>query len=152
MLSQKARYALRALFVLAKRPLGESMMIADIARAANVPRKFLEQILLDLKKRGLVHSHRGKFGGYMLGRKPDEIAFAEVIRVIDGPLALTPCSSQTAYRRCDDCVDETTCAIRKAMLAVREATVDILEHSHIGETVQGLPPARPRTPRSRISP
>jgi Rrf2 family protein len=151
MLSQKARYALRALFVLAKRPLGESMMIADIAREANVPRKFLEQILLDLKKRGLVHSHRGKFGGYTLGRKPNEIGFAEVIRVIDGPLALTPCSSQTAYRRCDDCVDETTCAIRKAMLAVRAATAEILERSHIGETVHGLPPALPRVPRSRVS-
>jgi Rrf2 family protein len=152
MLSQKARYALRALFVLAQRPAGQSVMIAEIAREANVPRKFLEQILLDLKKRGLVHSHRGKFGGYTLGRKPEEIAFAEVIRVIDGPLALTPCSSQTAYRRCDDCFDETTCAIRKAMLAVRAATADILERSFIGDTVSGLPPALPRRPRSRVSP
>jgi Rrf2 family protein len=151
MLSQKARYALRALFVLARRPPGASVMIAEIAKEANVPRKFLEQILLDLKKRGLVHSHRGKFGGYTLGRKPDEIAFAEVIRVIDGPLALTPCSSQTAYRRCDDCFDETTCAIRKAMLEVRAATADILERSHIGDTVSGLPPAMPRRPRSRVS-
>jgi Rrf2 family protein len=152
MLSQKARYALRALFVLARRPAGQSVMIAEIAKEANVPRKFLEQILLDLKKRGLVHSHRGKFGGYTLGRKPEEIAFAEVIRVIDGPLALTPCSSQTAYRRCDDCTDETTCAIRKAMLAVRAATADILERSFIGDTVSGLPPALQRRPRSRLSP
>jgi Rrf2 family protein len=151
MLSQKARYALRALFVLARRPPGQSVMIAEIAKEANVPRKFLEQILLDLKKRGIVHSQRGKFGGYTLGRKPNEIAFAEVIRVIDGPLALTPCSSQTAYRRCDDCFDETTCAIRKAMLEVRAATADILERSHIGDTVSGLPPAMPRRPRSRIS-
>lgn len=144
MLSQKARYALRALFALAKRPAGRPVMIAEIAAEANVPRKFLEQILLDLKKRGLVHSQRGKFGGYTLGRAANEIAFAEVIRVIDGPLALTPCSSQTAYRRCDDCTDETTCAIRKAMLAVRAATAEILERSNIGETVTGLPPARPR--------
>src|ERR1700749_4321863 len=99
MLSQKARYGLRALFVLAERPPGEPMMIADIAEEANAPRKFLEQILLELKKRGLVHSHRGKYGGYTLGRPADQIAFAEVIRIIDGPLALSPCASQTAYRR-----------------------------------------------------
>lgn len=150
MLSQKARYALRALFVLAHRPAGRPVMIAEVAGEAKVPRKFLEQILLDLKKRGLVHSTRGKFGGYTLGRPAEEISFAEVIRVIDGPLALTPCSSQTAYRRCDDCTDETTCTIRKAMLQVRAATVDILERLNVGETVHGLPPAQPpRTVRTR---
>ena len=150
MLSQKARYALRALFALARRPPGQTVMIAEIAEEANVPRKFLEQILLDLKKRGVVHSTRGKFGGYTLGRPAGQIAFAEVIRIIDGPLALTPCSSQTAYRKCDDCYDETTCAIRKAMLAVRAATANILEHSNIGETVKGLPAAQPaRAGRAR---
>ena len=102
-------------------------MIADIAEQANVPRKFLEQILLEMKRRGIVHSHRGKFGGYTLGRKPEDIPFAEVIRVIDGPLALSPCASVTAYRKCDDCEDEVTCAIRKVLLAVRNATADILE-------------------------
>ncbi len=102
-------------------------MIADIAEQANVPRKFLEQILLEMKRRGIVHSHRGKFGGYTLGRKPEDIPFAEVIRVIDGPLALSPCASVTAYRKCDDCEDEVTCAIRKVLLAVRNSTADILE-------------------------
>lgn len=103
-------------------------MIADIAETANVPRKFLEQILLEMKRRGIVHSTRGKFGGYTLGRKPEDIDFAEVIRVIDGPLALSPCASRTAYRKCDDCEDETTCAIRKVLLNVRDATAEILEH------------------------
>jgi Rrf2 family protein len=127
MLSQKARYALRALFVLGEHTGTEPIMIADIAEAANVPRKFLEQILLEMKRRGIVHSMRGKFGGYTLGRKPDDISFAEVIRVIDGPLALSPCASRTAYRKCDDCEDEVTCAIRKVLLNVRDATSDILE-------------------------
>jgi Rrf2 family protein len=127
MLSQKARYALRALFVLATSKSAEPVMIAEIAASANVPRKFLEQILLDLKRPGIVHSHRGKRGGYTLGRPAKQIAFAEVIRAIDGPLALSPCASQTAYRRCDDCVDEKTCAIRKVLLMVRDATSDILE-------------------------
>jgi len=112
MLSQKARYALKALFMLAARPTAEPVMIAEIAADAGVPRKFLEQILLELKKRGIVHSHRGKHGGYALGRSPDKISFAEVIRVIDGPLALSPCASVTAYRRCDDCIDEASCATR----------------------------------------
>ena len=84
-----------------------------------MPRKFLEQILLELKRRGLVHSVRGRHGGYQLGRNPKDISFAEIIRLIDGPLALSPCASRTAYRRCDDCTDEATCAIRKALIDVR---------------------------------
>jgi Rrf2 family protein len=137
MLSQKARYALRALFVLGSRETEEPVMIADIAEQANVPRKFLEQILLELKKRGIVHSLRGKFGGYTLGRKPVDISFAEVIRVIDGPLALSPCASRTAYRKCDDCEDEITCAIRKVLLDVREATSGILEQSTLAGAIAG---------------
>jgi len=128
MLSQKARYALRALLVLGTQPSGEPVLIADIAERADVPRKFLEQILLELKKRGVVHSHRGKFGGYTLGRSPEDISFAEVIRTMDGPLALSPCASRTAYRKCDDCRDEVTCALRKVLLSVRDATAEILEH------------------------
>ena len=135
MLSQKARYALRALFVLGARETQEPVMIADIAEEANVPRKFLEQILLELKKRGIVHSTRGKFGGYTLGRNAEAITFAEVIRAIDGPLALSPCASRTAYRRCDDCVDEVTCAIRKVLLDVREATAGILEQRTLAQAL-----------------
>jgi Rrf2 family protein len=134
-LSQKARYALRALIVLGSRASQEPMMIADIAEQADAPRKFLEQILLELKKRGIVHSHRGKFGGYTLGRAPKDIAFAEVIRVIDGPLALSPCASRTAYRRCDDCEDEVTCAIRKVLLNVRDATAKILEQHTLAQAI-----------------
>lgn len=128
MLSQKAKYALKALFVLGEHQGTDPVMIAEIAEKANVPRKFLEQILLEMKRRGIVHSVRGKFGGYALGRKPDDISFAEVLRVIDGPLALSPCASRTAYRKCDDCDDETTCAIRRVLLNVRDASAEILEH------------------------
>jgi Rrf2 family protein len=128
MLSQKAKYALKALFVLGEHQGTDPVMIAEIAEKANVPRKFLEQILLEMKRRGIVHSVRGKFGGYALGRKPEDISFAEVLRVIDGPLALSPCASRTAYRKCDDCDDETTCAIRRVLLNVRDASAEILEH------------------------
>jgi len=136
MLSQKARYALRALFLLARRPSGQPVMIAEIAEEARIPRKFLEQILLELKKRGILHSVRGKFGGYTLGRAPDKISFAEVIRAIDGPLALSPCVSVTAYRRCDDCVDEATCTLRKVLLAVRDSTANILETRTLAEGLE----------------
>ena len=127
MLSQKARYALHALLVLAERGGDEPMMIADIAEDARVPRKFLEQILLSLKKRGIVRSQRGRQGGYLLGRSPQDITFADIIRETDGPLALSPCVSVTAYHKCDDCVDEETCAIRKVLLAARDATAAVLE-------------------------
>ena len=139
MLSQKARYALRALYVLAAKPAGATAMIAEIASEARAPRKFLEQILLDLKKRGIVRSQRGRHGGYGLGRPADRITFAEIIRAIDGPLALSPCVSVTAYRRCDDCVDEATCATRKVLLAVRDATADILEHRTLADAAAEAP-------------
>jgi len=127
MLSQKARYALHSLIVLAEHGKDEPMMIADIAEEAHVPRKFLEQILLDLKRRGIVRSLRGRAGGYLLGSAPKDISFAEIIRTIDGPLALSPCVSATAYHRCEDCDDEKTCAIRKVLLAARDATAEVLE-------------------------
>lgn len=144
MLSQKARYALKALFALAARPVGETVMIAEIAAEARVPRKFLEQILLELKKRGIVHSQRGKHGGYALGRTADKISFAEVIRVIDGPLALAPCASVTAYRRCDDCMDEATCTLHRVLVAVRDATADILENRTIMEALTSAAPKKPK--------
>ena len=127
MLSQKSRYALRALLVLAGRSETGPMQISEIASVAGVPRKFLEQILLELKKPGIVHSHRGRLGGYSLGRPAKDISFADVLRVTDGPLALSPCVSVMAYRKCDDCFDEAVCGIRKALLAARDATAEVLE-------------------------
>jgi Rrf2 family protein len=107
------------------------MLIADIADEANAPRKFLEQILLEMKKRGIVRSQRGRQGGYLLGRDPKDITFADVIRVTDGPLALAPCVSVTAYHKCDDCIDEKVCALRRVLLQARDATAEVLERSTI---------------------
>jgi Rrf2 family protein len=148
MLSQKARYALRALFLLARRPQGASVTIAEIASEARVPRKFLEQILLELRKRGMLHSVRGKHGGYTLGRPPDKISFAEIIRAIDGPLALSPCVSVTAYRRCDDCDDEAACTLRKVLLAVRDSTAHILETRTLADDMAQVAPAPKKTRRA----
>jgi Rrf2 family protein len=137
MLSQKGRYALHALIVLAEHDGGEPMMIGDIAERAGVPRKFLEQILLELRKRGILRSLRGRSGGYLLGRAPNDISFADIIRVTDGPLALAPCVSVTAYHRCEDCEDEKTCAIRKVLLAARDATAQVLETQTLQSAISG---------------
>ncbi len=131
MLSQKARYALHALIALARHGDTEPMLTADIAKKADVPKKFLEQILLELKKRGIVKSLRGRQGGYLLGRPADQITFADVIRISDGPLALAPCASVTAHHRCDGCVDEKTCALHKTLVKARDATAAVLESSTI---------------------
>src|ERR1700709_1287744 len=101
MLSQKARYALRALVELARAGPEQQLTAGEIAVRADAPRKFLEAILLEVSRRGLVLSRRGKFGGYVLAKPPAEISFAEVIRVIDGPLALAPCVSRLSFRKCD---------------------------------------------------
>lgn len=127
MLSQKARYALRALVELAREGPDRQLTAGEISARADAPRKFLEAILLELSRRGLVLSRRGKFGGYVLGRTPAAISFAEVIRVIDGPLALAPCVSQMAFRKCDDCPDLETCALRPALRRARDATAAVLE-------------------------
>jgi Rrf2 family protein len=126
MLSQKARYALRALVELARHDGGQ-LTSGEIAQRADAPRKFLEAILLELARNRIVVSRRGKFGGYSLARASAEITFAEVIRVIDGPLALAPCVSRLSFRKCDDCPDLATCSLREALLRARDATADVLE-------------------------
>lgn len=126
MLSQKARYALRALVELAREGGGQ-LTSGELALRADAPRKFLEAILLELARNRIVVSRRGKFGGYSLARPAPDVSFAEVIRVIDGPLALAPCVSRLSFRKCDDCPDLATCALREALLRARDATADVLE-------------------------
>ncbi len=101
------------------------------------PRKFLEAILLELARRGVVVSRRGKLGGYSLARPAAQVSFAEVIRVIDGPLALAPCVSRLQFRKCDDCPDLATCSIREALLRARDATADVLEGYSLAEAAAG---------------
>ncbi|WP_207458995.1 Rrf2 family transcriptional regulator [Azospirillum sp. SYSU D00513] len=137
MLSQKAKYALRAMLVLAAAEEGEALLISDIAEAKNLPKRFLEQILLDLKHHGLVQSKRGKNGGYALLKRPQDISFGEVVRIIDGPLAMLPCLSRMAYQRCDDCVEESACELRRVFARVHAATIDILEGTSLADALAG---------------
>jgi len=121
---------------LAEQPTGgKPISMNRIAVAANVPRKFLEMILSELREAGFLHSHRGKAGGYCLARPSHLISLGEVIRVIEGPLALVPCVSRTAYRSCGDCHDEATCAIRHAMARVRDETARILDGTSLADAV-----------------
>jgi Rrf2 family protein len=128
MLTQRSRYALRAMLVLAREAKGgPPVPMSRIATEAQIPRKFLEIILGDMRNAGFVVSTRGKAGGFHLARAAHLISFGEIIRAIEGPLALVPCVSRTAYKRCTDCRDEATCAIRRAMLVVRDDTARILD-------------------------
>ena len=134
MLTQRSRYGLRAMLFLAEAPAGgPPIPMNKIATAANVPRKFLELILADLREAGLLLSHRGKMGGYCLARPTHLISLGDIIRVIEGPLALVPCVSRTAYRACGDCKSEADCAIRHAMMRVRDETARILDGTSLAD-------------------
>lgn len=127
MLAQKTRYALRSLLYLVEEGQGAPVQLARIAETQRVPPKYLELIMLDLKKAGLVRSTRGPKGGYVLARDPRQISFGEIVRVMEGPIALVPCASVNFYASCGDCHDENTCAIRRAFALLREQSATLLE-------------------------
>ena len=127
-LTSRAKYALRASMVMAElKPANGWTSAGDLAEAADVPRKFLEAILTQLRDGGLVESRRGPAGGHRLVQPADAVTAADVIRVIDGPLAMTPCASATAFRACDDCVAVEDCRLRHLMRRARDAVADVLE-------------------------
>lgn len=139
MISQKAKYALRALIALARsHGTDDTQLISDIAEQQRIPKKFLEQILLDLKHHGIVVSRRGKAGGYMLLKSPDMITFGEVLRIVDGPIAPLPCLSRMAYRRCEDCRDERSCEVRRVFARVAAATREVLDGTTIADCISGV--------------
>jgi Rrf2 family protein len=125
----KSKYGLKALLALAQEAGQGPVLVADLAKRDAIPKKFLEAILLELKRHGIVQSKKGKGGGYFLRRKPSEVTFGEVIRVLEGPLAMVPCVSQMAYAKCAECIDEQTCGVRLAMKDVRDATAEILDNT-----------------------
>lgn len=133
MISQKAKYAFHALVALART---ESLMVGEIAAQERIPRKFLEQILLELKRHGIVQSRRGKFGGYGLLMPADRITFGQVLRILDGPIAPLPCLSRIAYRRCADCQTEENCEIRRVFAKVAESARDVLDRTTIADAIR----------------
>lgn len=136
MISKKAKYAIKALKVLAENFGNGPLLIASISDRENIPKKFLESILLDLRNHGMLQSQKGKGGGYSLRIEPNRINLAQVIRVIDGPIAPTPCVSLNFYVRCDDCTDEETCTIRTIMLRVRDANLAVYEKTTLATLIE----------------
>lgn len=136
MISKKAKYAIKALKVLAENFGNGPLLIASISTMENIPKKFLESILLDLRNHGMLQSQKGKGGGYSLRIEPSRINLAQVIRVIDGPIAPTPCVSLNFYVRCDDCTDEETCPIRTIMLRVRDANLAVYEKTTLATLIE----------------
>ena len=136
MLSKKSKYAIRALLVLAQQRDQSPVQIADLAEREDIPKKFLEIILLELKNAGILQSKKGKGGGYLLGKSPEGISLGDIIRTLDGPLAPLPCVSQKAYRKCDECPDETTCGVRAIMKEVRDTTATILDGASLADILR----------------
>ncbi len=120
MITQKMKYALKALMVLADEKAGEgrALRIEEIAKRSGAPKRFLEHILLEIRNAGIICSIRGRAGGYLLDTEPDEVPLSELLRLIDGPMAPLPCLSRRAYARCDDCTDEESCRIRRVFAEV----------------------------------
>ena len=148
MLTKKSKYGLKAVLFLAEQTGRGPILVSELAESQRIPKKFLEAILLDLKRHGLLQSKKGKGGGYFLSRSPDAITVGQVVRALGGPLALIPCVSQTAYARCEECVDEETCGIRRAMKEVRDATAKILDSTTLAALNNQV---RRKTPRKNAA-
>ncbi|MFH1319190.1 MAG: Rrf2 family transcriptional regulator [Bacteroidota bacterium] len=136
MISKKTKYAINALVHLAKKYNQGPVLISTIAENENIPRKFLELILLNIKKTGILGSKKGKGGGYYLIKSPDKVNIAEIMRLFDGAIALLPCVTYRYYERCEECKDEKTCGLRDVFIEVRSHTVKILKASTLSEIIR----------------
>ena len=135
MLSARGKYGLKAMIHLAELQGAGGIQGAAIAEAQQIPKKFLDTILLELKNSGLVHSKKGKGGGYSLARPAARISVGQIMRILDGPLAAIPCASASAYRPCLDCEDEAACQVRRLMAQVRDATAEILDGTTLASLI-----------------
>jgi Rrf2 family protein len=124
----KTKYGLKALSYLAKQELNVPVLISDISESESISKKFLESILLTLKKNGILASKKGKGGGYYLLKKPSEIKISTIIRILEGPIAMLPCVSLNYYEKCEDCTSEELCSLNRLMVEVRDSTLKILEN------------------------
>ncbi|NBP70034.1 MAG: Rrf2 family transcriptional regulator [Cytophagia bacterium] len=136
MLSKKCKYAIHALIYLAERFEQGPVHIQEISEKQKIPKKFLEAILLELRNAKILHSKKGKGGGYYLHKKPEEVNMIDIIRHMDGAIAMLSCVSLNYYERCDECQDEVTCGIRDAFVQVRDQTLKVLEKSTLAHILK----------------
>jgi len=135
MLTKKSKYGIKALIYLGKKYGDQPVQIMRIATEEQIPKKFLEQILLELRNAGLLYSIKGAKGGYSLNKDPKDIRLTQVIRLLDGPIALLPCVSLNFYQKCDECKSEEVCGIRDAFIDVRDAMLQILNDTSIADII-----------------
>lgn len=133
MLSKKTKYGLKALTFIARNKGDMPVQVAEIAKNEQIPQKFLESILLTLRKAGVLGSKKGKHGGYYLRKEPSEILMTEVMRVLEGPIAMVPCVSLNFYEKCDDCPDEDLCSVNKLMIQVRDSTLKVFRNTTLAD-------------------
>jgi len=136
MLSKKTKYGLKALTYLAGQQHRKPVPIAEIAKQENISQKFLESILLTLRKTGLLGSKKGKGGGYYLIKDPSEVLMTDVMRILEGPIAMVPCVSLNFYEKCEDCPDEQSCSVHKLMLQVRDSALDIYRNNTLADLLK----------------
>ncbi len=135
MLSKKTKYGLKALTYLATKDKSEPTQIAEIAGHENISQKFLESILLTLRRNGFLGSKKGKGGGYYLIKEPKDIPMTAVMRVLEGPIAMVPCVSLNFYEKCDDCPDEAHCSVHDLMLKVRDANLEVYRNTSLADLI-----------------
>ncbi len=135
MISKKTKYAIKALMVLGRNYGKEPMQIIKIAEEERIPKKFLEQILLEMRNAGILYSKKGAGGGYSLNKSPEDIFLSQIMRLIDGPIALLPCVSLNFYRSCDECTEEHACGIRDTFTDVRNAMLQILNDTSVATLI-----------------
>src|SRR5262249_57189315 len=151
MLTRKGKYGLKAMILIAREYGRGPILIGDLAEKEAIPKKFLENILLALKHRGLVHSRKGPHGGYQLSRPPDQISVGDIVRTLDGPLALVSCVSHTAYAPCEECVTEKDCTVRRVFQQVRDETARILDGTTLAQAADDANTGDPKRVAPRTS-
>ncbi len=139
MLSRKTKYGLKALSYLARENSKDPVQIIVISEAENISQKFLESILLILRKATILQSKKGKGGGYFLAKPAEEITIASILRVLEGPIAMVPCVSLNFYEKCDDCPDEEACSVHRLMLQVRDTNLGIFENTTLADLIATKP-------------
>ena len=133
MLSKKTKYGIKALTYLARKEHKEPVPIAEISKSENISLKFLESILLTLRKNELLGSKKGKGGGYYLLKEPSEIQMTVVMRILEGPISMVPCVSLNFYKKCADCPDETKCAVHNLMTELRDSSLEIFRNTTLAD-------------------
>lgn len=135
MLSKRTKYGLKALAFIARNFEGKPVAVSEISKSENIPSKFLESILLTLRKSGVLSSRKGKGGGYYLMKPPQETPMTDVIRILEGPIAMLPCVSLNYYEECADCPSEDTCKVNKLMVKVRDNTLEVFRNSTLADLI-----------------